>query len=521
MRVATFRLRSGQAGRSLVQVVSGGLTPIILLGAVVAASAWMLRASLVKKERQEAAAQESIVATAPVHKGEFQLIIPVTGQLAAVKSKPAVTEVTGQIVKLVTNGAAVKKGDVIAVLDVPRMLRRVRDQERQYQQALDDLERKKRDLAAEVQRATLKLEQARGQLEQYQAQQKVELTQKRSRKDKDAADLVLSQQRFERQKKLAEEGLSPGREVELAEAQLKAKQFALERETKELELADAQSAAEELNKQAAVRDAESEVARAKSKQEGELANAQMALQVAKTQLDRVKEEYGKSTIRSPADGIVVMQQEWQGRGMQSRSIQAGDRAWEGRPIATIADLSEMRVEMQLGQEQARQVKLKQRAIVLVDAVAGITFEGKVTEVSQTANESSLPGTGIPSGERTFQAKVTIKDLKHAKLRPGMSAQARIIVEKLPKAVSVPLECVFDKEDRQLVYVRRGTRFTPVEVELGPRNADVVVIAKGLKGGEEVALRDVGEQGEPSRRPAGKPGAAAAPPGRASPAGLGR
>jgi multidrug efflux pump subunit AcrA (membrane-fusion protein) len=112
--------------------------------------------------------------------------------------------------------------------------------------------------------------------------------------------------------------------------------------------------------------------------------------------------------------------------------------------------------------------------------------------------------------------VDIKDLKKAKLRPGMTAQARIIVEKVRGAVSVPLECVFEKDDRQIVYLRVGATgrgvheprampagftkpapnvgFVRVEVELGPRNDDRAVIAKGLKGGEEVALRDVGAGG---------------------------
>jgi RND family efflux transporter MFP subunit len=477
----------------VLRLLSGGLTPIILLGAVVAIAAWLSRASALEQRERERAAEEMVIATAQASKREFEVAVRVVGQLAAVDSKPAICEVTGQIVKLLPNGAQVKKGEVIAVLDVPRMARRVRDQEREYQQAFDGLETKKRELASGVQKAELKVAQTRGELEQFKAQQQVELTGKRSQKEKDAADLTLSQQRFERQKKLAEEGLVPGREVELAEAQLKARQFALERETKDLELAEAKNAADELNKEAAVKEAESEVARAKSTEESEIANAQMELQMRKQQLDRVREEFSKSTIKSPAGGIVVLEQENQGRGMQRRPLQPGDRVWEQRPIATVADLSKMRVDIELNQEQARQVKLKQPALITVDAVPGATFEGKVSEVSQTASESSLPGTGIPSAERTFQARVEIKDLKHAKLRPGMTAQTRIIVEKLREAVSVPLECVFEKDERQIVYVRRGREFTPVQVELGARNEEAVVVKKGLKGGEQVALRDVGER----------------------------
>jgi hypothetical protein len=72
-------------------------------------------------------------------------------------------------------------------------------------------------------------------------------------------------------------------------------------------------------------------------------------------------------------------------------------------------------------------------------------------------------------------------------------------------VSIPLECVFEREDRRLVYVRRGQDFLPLEVELGEQSKGTAVVIKGLEGGEEIALRSVGDE-----RPL-----AEAPPGPAS------
>lgn len=217
----------------------------------------------------------------------------------------------------------------------------------------------------------------------------------------------------------------------------------------------------------------------------------IALQTAKAQLDRVEEELSKAQVKAPADGVIVLEQDSEGRGTQQRELQPGDRVWEGRTVATIADLSQMRVEIELDAGPARQVKRKQRAIVTADAMPRSAFEGEVSEISQTANESTLPGTGMPSGERTFQAKVAIKDLKKAKLRPGMTAQVRIITETIKSAVRVPLECVFEKDERRVVYVKQGGGFREVEVELGPQSSDMVVVEKGLSGSERVSLRDVG------------------------------
>ena len=472
-------------------IISRGLTPVILVGALAALGAWILRISIVNRVQAEEAAEQMAVATVPVTKGEFAVVVQAMGRVEAVNSKPVVAGVTGQIVYLVPNGVEVKEGDVIAELDVPRMLRRLRDQEREYQQALDEYENKKRDLEADVEKARIAREKAESELEQYQAQQAVELAETRSRKEQDRIALETTRKRFERQSALAEEGLVPRREVELGESELKAKEYALERVTKELELAEARKSAEELDKKAAVAEAESELERAKSKQEAEIREASTALEIRKTQLARVEDEFSKSVIRSPAAGIIVLQEHWQGRGMQRRAVQPGDRVWEGRPIAAVPDLSEMRVELELPQEEARLVEAKQPAIIEIEALPELSFEGEVTEVSQTANESTLPGTGMPSGERTFQAKVSIEELKGAALRPGTTARVTIVVEKLSDVLSVPLECVFNREDRHVVYVRRDGEFRALEVKLGEQNEDAAIITAGLEGGEQIALRDVG------------------------------
>jgi HlyD family secretion protein len=76
-----------------------------------------------------------------------------------------------------------------------------------------------------------------------------------------------------------------------------------------------------------------------------------------------------------------------------------------------------------------------------------------------------------------------------RLRPGMSATVEIQVEERARALSVPVEAVFEKDGRTICYVvtRRGLR--PREVVLGPSNRDLVVIEKGLAEGDRVALRD--------------------------------
>ena len=75
------------------------------------------------------------------------------------------------------------------------------------------------------------------------------------------------------------------------------------------------------------------------------------------------------------------------------------------------------------------------------------------------------------------------------LRPGLLADVEITVEKIPDAIHVPAQAIFDKDGRSVVYVKSGTRFEQRVVKLAKRSENTMVIANGLKPNEVIALAD--------------------------------
>jgi hypothetical protein len=75
------------------------------------------------------------------------------------------------------------------------------------------------------------------------------------------------------------------------------------------------------------------------------------------------------------------------------------------------------------------------------------------------------------------------------LRPGLLADVEIIVEKMPDAVHVPNQAIFEKDGKPLVYLKTGDRFEERYVKPLKRSESFMVIAAGLSGGEVVALAD--------------------------------
>jgi multidrug efflux pump subunit AcrA (membrane-fusion protein) len=96
---------------------------------------------------------------------------------------------------------------------------------------------------------------------------------------------------------------------------------------------------------------------------------------------------------------------------------------------------------------------------------------------------------------------TQKDLDNAKLppppdedseldvllRPGLLADVEIIVDKVPNAVNVPIQAVFEKDGKQVLYVKNGAKFEAREIKALKRSENVLIIASGVKPGEIIAL----------------------------------
>jgi multidrug efflux pump subunit AcrA (membrane-fusion protein) len=104
---------------------------------------------------------------------------------------------------------------------------------------------------------------------------------------------------------------------------------------------------------------------------------------------------------------------------------------------------------------------------------------------------------------TMRGQFSEKDIANAKLpppveegnnldvliRPGLLADVEIILEKIPNAIHIPAQAVFQKDGRQIVYVRHGSRWDERPIKSLKRSESTLVIAEGLKVDEVIALAD--------------------------------
>jgi len=205
--------------------------------------------------------------------------------------------------------------------------------------------------------------------------------------------------------------------------------------------------------------------------------AMLKVKQAMSRLELAEENLEKLVLRSPVDGYVLYETSW----VTHQKVREGDRIYRGMPIVKIPDMSAMQVKMQLSETEVQGLKQGQPAIITVPSLVNVSLKGSVSSVAKIAKPVIRR-----SEVKRVEVMVEIDSLCQG-LVPGLSASCNIEKEKVPGAVTIPLDCVFERDSVHVVYVRNKERFSPRLVVLGVRGNNFAVVDSGLSGGEELAL----------------------------------
>jgi multidrug efflux pump subunit AcrA (membrane-fusion protein) len=215
-------------------------------------------------------------------------------------------------------------------------------------------------------------------------------------------------------------------------------------------------------------------------------------------MERAKGYLSKMVILAPIDGIVNILPNFRSGGTWGQlppPFKEGDRAWTGAAIAEIPDLSEMRLELKLEEVDRGRLQTSQHVNIRVDAIPDKEFTATLEWISPIA---SLIWKGFRESEKVFPAYAPLEQLD-ARLRPGMSSSAEIVIEKHPDVLMIPARASFLHHGKPAVYVQRGQEFDVRTIEVGKRNDSEIIVVGGLREGEVVALENPIEAAKRARK----------------------
>jgi HlyD family secretion protein len=291
------------------------------------------------------------------------------------------------------------------------------------------------------------------------------------------------------------------RRVQAAEAELVQLRSAAARAKLDLSGAELVSRVEAEKLQLALSDAEQHVIQLERKLEGERRGSAADLAIARQKRDKAGYDVAETeriieslTVKAPTTGQISLMPNFRAGGPMSRSapeFKRGDRAWFGAPIADLPDLSSVRMTCRVDEADRGRVQAKSAVNVRVDAIPDREFEGRITDISVVARPDF---TSFPP-VRNFDVMVALGDTD-PRVKSGMSASARIELDRLPNVIVVPSSAVFIRDGATVVYVVRGGSADARPVTVARRSKDRVALSGGLTPGERIALSDPLVEGRP-------------------------
>ena len=372
------------------------------------------------------------VPTARVERGAFVDAIQIRGEIKAGRSVTIIAPSDAgelRIMKLVRNGALVKKGDVLIEFDGTTVARTVDEKK------------------SEVRGFEAQIEQSR------------------------------SESRATEQKSLTE-ATTAEYDVSRAELDYSAREILsrVEGEQRGLKVDDA----EETLREKSAKLSSDRVA-------GEAKVAGVVGKRAKSEFDLTKAERQRNAlmVAAPSDGFVLILRNWRsGNWMNPQDFKEGDRVWAGASIAELPDASSMFGSARVDEVERGRLASGQSVTVRVEALPDRELKGRIDSISALAKADFT--TWPPP--RSFDVKVALGELDE-RLKPGMTASMRIATETLNDVLLVPSQAIFPVAGADYVFVmgRLGAERRAVTIER--RNADRVAIRTGLAPGDRVALQD--------------------------------
>lgn len=250
------------------------------------------------------------------------------------------------------------------------------------------------------------------------------------------------------------------------------KQIELEKKQAELQKAEVKNGADLAEKESAVTKAERKLKKAQRKVE-ELAIDQKSLRVESPR-DGIL-FYGQTGDDLPA-GIVVF-------GQSNNEMRVGGRVRTHEVLMTVAAMEKLSIKMRAMENDIQHMKEGLPITVVPDAFPSLEIEGRLTKVDQVASRQ-----GFLSEVREFSVKGSY-DGVFPLLRAGMNCRVTVHADSVPDAIQVPVVAVFQDKGEHCCYVEGASGASKRTVKIGATNGTRVQIVEGLKPDEKVLLYD--------------------------------
>jgi RND family efflux transporter MFP subunit len=191
---------------------------------------------------------------------------------------------------------------------------------------------------------------------------------------------------------------------------------------------------------------------------------------ARVRLERAQLDRERATITAPFDGVV-----------DRVNVSTGERLSPGQDVATIVDMTHLRVEAQVLEHDLPFVRVGGVALISTPAAGATPVRGVIRSVLPLVDSVARAGRVVVGVDQRAAPQT---------LQPGMYADLRLEATRLPNRILVPSRAVIERDGRPLVFVVKGGRAQWVYIVPGRTNgAETEVLPDSATGQIPVAVGD--------------------------------
>ncbi|AEK22179.1 efflux RND transporter periplasmic adaptor subunit [Capnocytophaga canimorsus] len=232
-------------------------------------------------------------------------------------------------------------------------------------------------------------------------------------------------------------------------------------------------------------------------------SAKYSVQSAMASVSEAQDNLKRTSIYAPASGTI-----------SKLNVELGERVvgtvqMTGTEIMRVANLSSMEVEVDVNESDIVKVNINDRATIEVDAYPKKNFEGRVTNIANTANATASVEqvtnfkVKIHIDEASYQALLTGKKQGYSPFRPGMTATVDILTTERNDVVTVPVSAIVmksikeiskdslikEKDDKrqEAVFVVKDGKALLKAVSTGIQDNTDIEILSGVEAGEQIIV----------------------------------
>lgn len=424
---------------------------------------------------------------------ELKSTVTSSGEVRPIQFMNLTSEVQGKIEEITKKeGDVVNKGEVLVRLDPNQLESNADAQFAAFQSAQTQI------TGAENQRTQANQQLTVAQIAVDTARQNASTAQ--TEIDRTQVELNAANRELKRTEQLLESGVVSRLDFDNAQDRVENAKAALKTARERLE-----------SNKIAIRDAQARV----RQQEIVVRDAGNAIDRATKSVDQQaamlrgqRNQRDKTTVLAPINGVIAE--------IPSKVGTFAVAGLSTTALLTIADMSEINVEVKVDETEIDKVAVGQKAKIKVDAFGDAELEGEVLQKTPLAVGKSQTSGGLSVNINVQEAKefrvvIRLTNLNadmQTGLRPGMSATATITTTTVNDVIAVPLQAVIEKKPEgspspdappaaagaapaekpkpiKGVYVMEDGKAKFVPVETGITGESDIQILSGLSAGQEV------------------------------------